>query len=411
MNNKYIIDTDENRAFMADICDGILNFGKQFPSPGGTAWYLSGAGTPMKERDRECYVTCRMAHAYTLGTLLNYPGAKTLVDEALKGIMGELRDNEHGGWFSGRHADGSVLENKLCYAHAFVILAASGAALIGRPGARELLDQALADYDKFFWNEEEGLSCDVWDTDFTVCDPYRGLNSNMHTVEAFLAAADCTGDDKYRDRAGRIIRRVVEWAAGNNWRIPEHYTEDWQPDLDRNLEKPADPFKPYGATPGHGIEWSRLITQWATSSKDEDSMDYIEAAENLFNRAIEDAWYADGAPGIAYTTGWDGKPFVHTRMHWTLAEAINTSAVLYRVTGNHAYADRYAEFLAYMDKYVLDPVHGSWYHELDEHNRLSEKVWPGKPDLYHALQATLIPYLPVNISVVPALCAEVSKEA
>ena len=43
------------------------------------------------------------------------------------------------------------------------------------------------------------MACDTWNTEFTVLDPYRGLNANMHTVEAFLAAADVTGDERYRD--------------------------------------------------------------------------------------------------------------------------------------------------------------------------------------------------------------------
>ena len=29
-----------------------------------------------------------------------------------------------------------------------------------------------------FWNEEEGLSCDTWNTEFTVLDNYRGLNKS-----------------------------------------------------------------------------------------------------------------------------------------------------------------------------------------------------------------------------------------
>ena len=225
--------------------------------------------------------------------------------------------------------------------------------LAGRPGAKELLDEAIALYDKRFWNEEEGLSCDTWNTEFTVLDDYRGLNANMHTVEAFLAASDVAGDEKYRVRAGRIIDHVKGWAANNSWRIPEHFTKDWVADLDCNKEKPDDPFKPYGATPGHGIEWARLITQWALSTYKEDrekAAPYLEAAENLYCRAIADAWNADGAPGICYTTDWDGKPVVHDRMHWTLAEAINTSSVLYRVTGKKKYADDYEAFMEYLDE-------------------------------------------------------------
>ena len=119
----------------------------------------------------------------------------------------------------------------------------------------------------------------------------------MHTVEAFLAVADAAGKEEYRVRAGRIIDHVLGWASANEWRIPEHFTKDWTPDLECNKEQPADQFKPYGATPGHGIEWARLITQWALSTYKDDAQGaarYIEATENLFNRAVEDAWNADG---------------------------------------------------------------------------------------------------------------------
>ncbi len=406
MNKKYMIDTDENKAFMKMLTEDLLCFGHRFPSEAGSSYYLGDDGTPWKERPRETWITCRMAHVYSIGTLLGHDGSEELVDAAIKGITGELYDGKHGGWYPGITANGEILENKQCYAHAFVILAATSALLAGRPGAKELLDEALELYDLRFWNDEEGLACDTWNTEFTRLDDYRGLNANMHTVEAFLAVADATGREEYRVRAGRIIDHVINWAKDNNWRIPEHFTRDWVADLECNKEQPADQFKPYGATPGHGIEWGRLITQWALSTYDSDSNDskpYIEAAENLYNRAIADAWNADGAPGIVYTTDWNGKPVVHDRMHWTLAEAINTSAVLYRVTNNSKYADEYAMFMQYLDEVVLDHVNGSWYHQLNSNNELIGTVWPGKSDIYHALQATLIPYSKVNVSIAAAV--------
>lgn len=45
-------------------------------------------------------------------------------------------------------------------------------------------------------------------------------------------------------------------------------------------------------------------------------------------------------------------------MHWTLEEAINASAVLYRVTANQKYSDDFAMFLQYLDETVLDHVKG-----------------------------------------------------
>lgn len=404
MNRKYIIDTDENKRFMNELTGDLLRFGHRFPAPTGSSYYLGDDGTPWTDRPRETWITCRMAHVYSIGAILGHEGSEDLVDQALKGIKGELHDDVNGGWYPGITADGHVLPDKQCYAHAFVILAACSAVLINRPGARELLDEALELYDKKFWNDEEGLSCDTWNTEFTVCDPYRGLNANMHTVEAFLAAADVTGSKLYRDRAGRIIDHVIAWAKDNGWRIPEHFTGSWEADLDCNKDRPADQFKPYGATPGHGIEWARLISQWAASvfADREGSQKYIDAARNLFGRAVKDAWNADGAPGIVYTTDWEGRPVVHDRMHWTLAEAINTSAVLYRVSGETFYADMYASFMEYLDEKVIDHVNGSWYHQLDQNNRPIATVWPGKSDIYHALQATLIPYCDISVSVAVA---------
>ena len=76
-----------------------------------------------------------------------------------------------------------------------------------------------------------------------------------------------------------------------------------------------------------------------------------------------------------------------------LQEAINTSAVLYHVTGREKYAKDYAEFMKYLDEVVMDHENGSWFHQLDEHNHLKGTVWPGKiRPVSCALQSTLIPY-------------------
>ncbi len=402
---KYQIDTKENEVFLGELREALFAFGHRFPSPGGGSYYLGDDGTPWKERNRETWITCRMAHVYSIGAMLGHEGSEALTDAALKGLTGELRDMLNGGWYAGVTAEGGIVPNKQCYAHAFVILAASSALLANRPGAKELLEDALALYDARFWREEEGLSVDTWNTEFSLLDTYRGLNANMHTVEAFLAAADVLGEEKYRVRAGRIIDRVLQWAEQNEWRIPEHFTENWMPDLECNKDTPDDPFKPYGATPGHGIEWARLITQWtvACGEKCPEKNKYTDAAERLYQRAVEDAWNADGERGLVYTTDWQGVPVVHDRMHWTLAEAINTSAVLYRVTGRERYAREYGEFMRYLDEVVADHKNGSWFHQLDRNNQVIGTVWPGKSDLYHAVQATLIPYLPVELSVAPAV--------
>ncbi len=405
-NPKYLIDTPENKAYLQAMVQELLGFAVRFPSPEGCAYYLKDDGAPWLEKNLDSYENSRMVHSYSMGKLLGFPGSEALVQAGLKGLLGAMRDKVSGGWYNSLNPDHTPLPGKLCYAHAFVILAASSAVLAGQEEAKQLLQEAMAFFEEKFWDEAEGMTYDNWNTEFTVLDEYRGINANMHSVEAFLAASDVTGEEIWRNRAGRIIDRVLVWAEANSWRIPEHYTSDWTPDLECNADKPDDQFKPYGATPGHGLEWARLITQWALSTypgQPEKSGKYVSAAENLFLRAVADGWNADGAPGVVYTTDWEGKPIVHDRMQWTLAEAINTAAVLYRVTGKQVYADRYAEFLQYLDEKVHDHENGNWIHQLDQNNCKLETVWPGKPDIYHALQSMLIPYCEPSLSVAVAI--------
>ncbi len=136
MKAKYLIDTEENRRFLREIREGLLAFGHRFPSPDGSSYYLGDDGMPWTDRPRETWVTSRMAHVYSIGTLLGHEGSEALADAALKGLRGALHDNAHQGWYAGLTADGGILPTKQCYAHAFVILAATSTLLAGRPARR-----------------------------------------------------------------------------------------------------------------------------------------------------------------------------------------------------------------------------------------------------------------------------------
>ena len=98
------------------------------------------------------------------------------------------------------------MPDKQCYAHAFVLLAASSALLAGEKDAETLLKDALELFDKRFWDEKQGLTYDTWNTEFTVLDDYRGLNANMHTVEAFLAVDRCNKRRKVQNTCRKNYR-------------------------------------------------------------------------------------------------------------------------------------------------------------------------------------------------------------
>lgn len=343
----------------------------------------------------ELYVTGRMIHAFSLGALQGRPGCAALVDHGLASLKEGFADPVNGGWFNSIDADGPVDRSKQAYSHAFVLLATSSATVAGRPGAGVLLRNAMAVHLDRFWREDEGMVLEGWDEAWTHSEEYRGVNANMHTVEALLSAGDVTGDVRWFERAATIADHVVAWASANDWRIPEHFDSAWAPQFELNADRPGDPFKPYGATVGHGLEWSRLLLQIDAALPGRSPAMLVPAARALYAGAVRDGWAVDGAPGFVYTTDWAGAPVVHTRMHWVAAEAIGAAAALHQATGDSRYADDYARWWDYAGEFLVDRAHGSWHHELDASNVPSAEVWPGKPDLYHAFQATLLPLLPL----------------
>jgi sulfoquinovose isomerase len=386
--------------------DRLLAFGRGAADPAGGFTRLdddgSGEGGPA-----ELWITCRMTHVYALGTLLGRPGCAPLVDHGLAALTGLFRDTDHGGWFTEAGPDGPTDDAKGAYPHAFVVLASASATAAGRPGAAELLREALTVSERRFWDEEAGMVVESWDRSFSTLDPYRGVNATMHTVEAYLAAADVTGERIWLDRAVRMITRVVhDFARGNAWRIPEHFDTDWNADLEYNADTPAHPFRPYGATIGHWLEWARLTLHARaaiTAAGDVAPAWMLDDAIALFDAAVREGWEVDGAPGFVYTVDWSGQPVVRERMHWVVAEGIAAAAALHAATGDARFERWYATWWDYAEDFLIDRVGGSWWHELGTDNRVSRTVWAGKADLYHAVQATLIPRLPLTPVLAPAL--------
>jgi sulfoquinovose isomerase len=399
--------TPAHSRWLEQETDRLLAFGRASAVPGGAFARQDDEGRPV-DGPYELWITCRMTHVHAIGYLLGRPGETALVDHGLAAIDGLFRDGEHGGWFAEVARDGSPTDDtKAAYQHAFVVLAAASSTVAGRPGARELLDTALAVSETRFWDDAEGLVVEQWDRAFTRLDTYRGVNANMHTVEAYLAAADVTGDRVWLDRASRIVTRVVHgFARDNRWRIPEHFDAQWRPQLEYNADAPAHPFRPYGATIGHWFEWARLTlhVRAALMVRGEEAPDWmLDYAVALFDAGVREGWEADGAPGFVYTVDWSGEPVVRERMHWVAAEAIGTAAALFKATREQRFDDWYSTWWDYVDASVVDRAGGSWWHELDANNQVSRTVWPDKADLYHAVQATLIPRLPLAPVLVPAL--------
>ncbi|WP_222626387.1 MULTISPECIES: AGE family epimerase/isomerase [unclassified Rhodococcus (in: high G+C Gram-positive bacteria)] len=376
----------------------LLDFGRTLDHPSGGAAWLDGTGEPDLTRPVFTWITARMVHVQYLGALLGHPGSRRRADRLFDGLLTVLRDDRHDGW-----VESTDDATKSAYTHAFVVLAASTATAAGHPRGPALLAEALAVVDARFWDDRSGMCVDTWNADWSELSDYRGINANMHMVEAMLAAVDAGAPTAWRERAARICDTVIEWSEANDWRIPEHFTTDWEPLLEYNSDSPADQFKPYGATVGHGFEWSRLMLQVSLVATSARGHDHVDVARSLYRRAAADGWQEGSTPGFVYTTDWTGRPVVTQRLHWVLCEAIAAAATLLRWTGEGEYENDYRAWWDHAADCYIDRAHGSWHHELDEHNTVATSVWGGKPDVYHAAQAVWISRYPTGSSLAAVL--------
>jgi len=363
-----------------------LDFFRNSLRPDGGFDTLNWDGTAQPRPAQELHTTTRLIHSYALGHAFGDANAAQIIDAGMAFLWARHRDETHGGYAWSAGETGIVDGQKLAYGHVFVLLAAASAKQADHPDADRLLRDISNVLDTRFWDEKRGLFKEEYHANWTAFSKYRGMNANMHGVEAMLAAFEATQDPLYLTRAGRILDFFVgQIAPAHGWRIPEHYTEDWQVDPDY-AGNPM--FRPAGSTPGHSFELGRLLIQhWDLSGRPVSGA--VAQARLLIERAYDDAWLPSG--GFCYTLDLEGHPDVTDRFWWPVTEAIGALAVLLTIDPTAADEERYRAVWTFAYKHLIDRDLGGWYPELDDSGAPTQGQFVGKPDIYHSLQAAVIP--------------------
>ena len=356
-------------------------------------------GGPANAFARQVQATARMVHCFAIAHLIGRPGAEAMIDHGMDFLWNQHRDRQNGGYFWAMGNDGPVDDSKQAYGHAFVLLAASSAKAAGHPDADRLLADVTEVLNTRFWEEQYGAVAEEFTRDWHPRSPYRGQNANMHLTEALMAAFEVTDDRAYLIKAERIAELLIhQAAAGNGWRLPEHFTQDWRPDI----AYVGDPmFHPAGTTPGHSLEWTRLLLQlWELGGRRHDWLP--DAARSLFSQALADGWDPVSG-GIYYTLDNDGRPLTRDRYWWPCTEGIGAATFLNAIDGNPLYEEWYRRIWNWCATHFIDRANGSWRPQLNDALVPTTEPFFGRPDIYHALQACMIPLLPTSGSIVRGL--------
>lgn len=334
---------------------------------------------------RHLVASSRFVVNFSLGHLYDGPDwCRPMARQGVEFLHDAHRDSVVGGYDWLLDGTDPVDRTRICYGHAFVLLAYARAVEAGIDDAEPYLGEVFELLVDRFWEPDHHLFKSQYSPDWTTPEAYRGQNANMHACEALLACYEATGKSEYLDRARKIADALcVELAATTDGRLWEHYTEAWTPDMDYNRDSPADQFRPWGYQPGHHVEWAKLLavldryteTDWA-----------VPRAEQLFMTAIDDGW-DDEHGGFYYTVSLDGDPVVTDKYGWPVAEAIGAAAALYERTGDESYRTWYDWLWEYAERVFVAPGR-NWYQKCTRKNAPYEtetapEVEPG----YHPIGA------------------------
>ncbi|MDU1683861.1 AGE family epimerase/isomerase [Varibaculum cambriense] len=411
----FWFDSIEHNRWLSACLQDLLDYGRKSEVKTGFAC-LDRNGEVDLEQPIQLYLTARMVHVFSLGVLLGVPGCRRLVEHGIRCLNQYFRDPDNGGWFDAiEHEldqDGKAIpyqgrDDKRSYSHAFLLLGAASATAADRIGAQELMQEAIRDNDLHWWDQEAGMVCESFNRDYSVCEDYRGLNSNMHRVEAYMLVSQVTNDSRWTERAIRILERVARVSREYNWRIPEHYDSDWQPLLGYNRDNPQETHRAYGSDVGHSFMFSRLMLEARAMLKNtnKEVPEWLsEAATEIFERAREDAWRRDGAPGFAFTVDWEGKPIIRDRQAWVQFEAIGAAVTMLRAAQQDGASAEVVDHYEHCYRAWLDFAYehflvrgGRIVHRLSPENQpLDLENQKLRDSVYHAVQAVLLPRLPLS---------------
>ncbi len=294
-----------------------------------------------------------------------------------------MRDKEFGGFHWALDRDGRVAkaqgDEKHIYGTSFVVYAAST--------AREATGDELAlkvARDAFDWLEahahdaknggyfesirRDGTPILAWEKDapiekrldrLGVYYGFKSMNSHIHLLEAFSELRKVDDRPIVKERLQEVFSIVRDRIAVEPGALNLYLTSDWR-------AIPAhDSF-------GHDVETAFLLVEAAASLGMPEDPKTWQVARALVDHALEWGWDSDRGGFYDKGESFGGAAFDRKKVWWSAAEGLNALLLLHRKYGDRT--DRYWKAFVkqwdFIEKHLLDPIHGGWYAETGADGKL-----------------------------------------
>ena len=294
-----------------------------------------------------------------------------------------LRDQEFGGfhWVLDRegHVDPKEGDEKHVYGTSFVIYAASKAFQVtGDPLATKVARDAFDWLEQHAHDSKNGGYFEATRRDGTpilswnamaplekrvdrmgVYYGFKSMNSHIHLLEAISELKKIDERPVVKERLAEVFSIVRDRIAVEPGALNLYLTADWR-------AIPAhDSF-------GHDVETAFLLVEAAHALAMPDDEKTWQVARALLDHALDWGW--DDEFGGFYDKGdsFAGAAFDRKKVWWTAAEGLNALLLMHQKYGDRT--DRYWKaFLKqwdFIEKHLLDGVHGGWYSETTREGKL-----------------------------------------
>jgi mannobiose 2-epimerase len=315
-----------------------------------------------------------------------------------------MRDKELGGfhWMldpQGR-LDPRLGDEKHAYGTSFVIYAASTVrAVAGDDRALQVARDAFdwleqhahdAQYGGYFEAiRRDGTPILTWDENAPIARRtdrvgiyygFKTMNVHIHLLEALTALSQVDDRPVVKERLRELLGIVRDRIAVEPGALNLYLTRDWR-------AIPAhDSF-------GHDVETAYLLVEAAEALGIPEDPKTWQVARRLVDHALDWGW--DAELGGFYDKGesFAGPAWDRKKVWWTEAEGLNALLVMHQRFGDRtdSYAKAFRKQWDFIEKHLIDPVHGGWFAETTRDGTLigdGAKANPWKAN-YHTARALM----------------------
>jgi len=219
---------------------------------------------------------------------------------------------------------------------------------------------------------------------------YKDQNSSIHLLEAFTELYLVWPDPLVRQRLQEMLVLIRDRIVTPRGNLQLFFDVNWQPVSYRDSSEQSILAHKYldHVSFGHDVETAYLMQEASEALGLKHDQATFAVGKKMVDHALANGW--DNVLGGFYDEGYyfrekPGCTIINkSKNWWAQAEGLNTLLIfstLYPDDPMH-YGDRFVQLWGYIQRYMIDHVHGDWYEEgLDNEPQrktaLKAHIWKG----------------------------------